>query len=157
MKTRSFIALLCLLLGALAGIGALTIARTTEPPALQDRIAKLKAEINSVPLSAGNYSERIQTLRDWGNLLTDRGHFLTQQDLQLGFIRLPDANEQAEAAVKQWVRVLSFIEEKGAQMGTLVRGDVILTGTPSGVGPLSAGDVVEVEIEGIGVLRNHVA
>ena len=40
---------------------------------------------------------------------------------------------------------------------TLVRGDVILTGTPSGVGPLSAGDVVEVEIEGIGVLRNHVA
>jgi 2-keto-4-pentenoate hydratase/2-oxohepta-3-ene-1,7-dioic acid hydratase in catechol pathway len=40
---------------------------------------------------------------------------------------------------------------------TLLPGDVILTGTPSGVGPLSAGDTVEVEIEGIGVLRNVVA
>ncbi len=36
-------------------------------------------------------------------------------------------------------------------------GDVILTGTPAGVGPLRAGDVVEVEIEGLGVLRNPVA
>jgi 2-keto-4-pentenoate hydratase/2-oxohepta-3-ene-1,7-dioic acid hydratase in catechol pathway len=40
---------------------------------------------------------------------------------------------------------------------TLCPGDVILTGTPAGVGPLKAGDVVEVEIEGIGTLRNHVA
>jgi 2-keto-4-pentenoate hydratase/2-oxohepta-3-ene-1,7-dioic acid hydratase in catechol pathway len=40
---------------------------------------------------------------------------------------------------------------------TLYPGDVILTGTPAGVGPLNAGDVVEVEIEGIGVLRNVVA
>ncbi|MBN2908413.1 fumarylacetoacetate hydrolase family protein [Polycladomyces sp. WAk] len=35
-------------------------------------------------------------------------------------------------------------------------GDVILTGTPSGVGPLSPGDQVEVEVEGIGVLANRV-
>lgn len=40
---------------------------------------------------------------------------------------------------------------------TLLPGDVILTGTPAGVGPLAAGDVVEVEIERIGVLRNAVA
>ena len=40
---------------------------------------------------------------------------------------------------------------------TLNPGDVILTGTPAGVGPLNAGDAVEVEIEGIGVLRNSVA
>jgi 2-keto-4-pentenoate hydratase/2-oxohepta-3-ene-1,7-dioic acid hydratase in catechol pathway len=33
---------------------------------------------------------------------------------------------------------------------------VILTGTPSGVGPIQPGDVVEVEISGIGVLRNPV-
>jgi 2-keto-4-pentenoate hydratase/2-oxohepta-3-ene-1,7-dioic acid hydratase in catechol pathway len=39
---------------------------------------------------------------------------------------------------------------------TLEEGDVISTGTPQGVGPLSPGDVVEVEIEGIGVLRNPV-
>ena len=40
---------------------------------------------------------------------------------------------------------------------TLLPGDVILTGTPAGVGPLLAGDTVEVEIEGIGTLRNVVA
>lgn len=39
---------------------------------------------------------------------------------------------------------------------TLLPGDVILTGTPEGVGPLAEGDVVEVEIEGVGTLRNPV-
>jgi 2-keto-4-pentenoate hydratase/2-oxohepta-3-ene-1,7-dioic acid hydratase in catechol pathway len=39
---------------------------------------------------------------------------------------------------------------------TLMPGDIILTGTPSGVGPISHGDTVEVEIEGIGVLKNSV-
>ena len=39
---------------------------------------------------------------------------------------------------------------------TLEPGDVISTGTPAGVGNLSPGDVVEIEIEGIGVLRNPV-
>ncbi|HEY5596408.1 MAG TPA: fumarylacetoacetate hydrolase family protein, partial [Candidatus Bipolaricaulota bacterium] len=39
---------------------------------------------------------------------------------------------------------------------TLERGDVIATGTPAGVGPLQSGDVVEVEIKGIGILRNAV-
>lgn len=40
---------------------------------------------------------------------------------------------------------------------TLEPGDVIATGTPSGVAPLAAGDVVEVEIDGVGVLRNPFA
>ena len=39
---------------------------------------------------------------------------------------------------------------------TLLPGDVLLTGTPAGVGPLAVGDRVEVEIEGIGVLGNPV-
>ena len=39
---------------------------------------------------------------------------------------------------------------------TLLPGDVLLTGTPAGVGPLEVGDRVEVEIEGIGVLANEV-
>ena len=43
-----------------------------------------------------------------------------------------------------------------SQVMTLDPGDVVLTGTPSGVGPLQPGDVVEVEIEGIGTLRNPV-
>ncbi|GAA2990601.1 2-keto-4-pentenoate hydratase/2-oxohepta-3-ene-1,7-dioic acid hydratase in catechol pathway [Microbacterium terrae] len=37
---------------------------------------------------------------------------------------------------------------------TLLPGDVILTGTPAGVGQIAAGDVVEVEISGLGILRN---
>lgn len=37
---------------------------------------------------------------------------------------------------------------------TLFPGDIILTGTPAGVAPMSVGDKVEIEIEGIGVLRN---
>jgi len=37
---------------------------------------------------------------------------------------------------------------------TLLPGDVILTGTPAGVGPFVAGDTVEVEITGLGTLRN---
>jgi len=40
---------------------------------------------------------------------------------------------------------------------TLEPGDLIITGTPEGVGPMAAGDVVEVQIEGIGRLRNPVA
>jgi 2-keto-4-pentenoate hydratase/2-oxohepta-3-ene-1,7-dioic acid hydratase in catechol pathway len=43
-----------------------------------------------------------------------------------------------------------------SQTITLLPGDVVLTGTPPGVGPLEPGDVVEIEIEGIGVLENPV-
>jgi len=49
-------------------------------------------------------------------------------------------------------RILSFISRNF----TLEAGDLVSTGTPSGVGPLRHGDEVEVEIEGIGVLRNPV-
>lgn len=39
---------------------------------------------------------------------------------------------------------------------TLEPGDVVATGTPAGIGPMIPGDVIEVEIEGIGVLKNEV-
>jgi 2-keto-4-pentenoate hydratase/2-oxohepta-3-ene-1,7-dioic acid hydratase in catechol pathway len=48
--------------------------------------------------------------------------------------------------------LVSFISE----IMTLLPGDVIITGTPPGVGAIEVGDVVEVEIEGIGVLKNTV-
>jgi 2-keto-4-pentenoate hydratase/2-oxohepta-3-ene-1,7-dioic acid hydratase in catechol pathway len=44
-----------------------------------------------------------------------------------------------------------------SQFMTLEPGDLIATGTPKGVGPVVAGDVVEVSVEGVGVLRNPVA
>ena len=40
---------------------------------------------------------------------------------------------------------------------TLLPGDVILTGTPSGIGPMGAGDKVQISIEGIGQLTNTVS
>jgi 2-keto-4-pentenoate hydratase/2-oxohepta-3-ene-1,7-dioic acid hydratase in catechol pathway len=43
-----------------------------------------------------------------------------------------------------------------AQAMTLFPGDLIPSGTPAGVGPLVAGDVVEVSVEGVGTLRNSV-
>jgi len=43
-----------------------------------------------------------------------------------------------------------------AEIMTLYPGDVIATGTPAGVSPMKRGDVVEIEIEGIGILRNNV-
>src|SRR5467141_2107319 len=43
-----------------------------------------------------------------------------------------------------------------SRMMTLMPGDVIATGTPAGVGPLVAGDTVEVSVAGVGVLRNPV-
>jgi 2-keto-4-pentenoate hydratase/2-oxohepta-3-ene-1,7-dioic acid hydratase in catechol pathway len=43
-----------------------------------------------------------------------------------------------------------------SRMMTLEPGDLIATGTPAGVGPLVAGDIVEVSVAGVGVLRNPV-
>jgi 2-keto-4-pentenoate hydratase/2-oxohepta-3-ene-1,7-dioic acid hydratase in catechol pathway len=47
---------------------------------------------------------------------------------------------------------ISFI----SHVMTLLPGDVIATGTPSGIGRMNTGDVVEVKIEGVGTLRNYV-
>jgi 2-keto-4-pentenoate hydratase/2-oxohepta-3-ene-1,7-dioic acid hydratase in catechol pathway len=49
--------------------------------------------------------------------------------------------------------IISFI----SKVMTLLPGDVIATGTPSGIGPMRVGDRVEIKIAGIGVLRNYVA
>jgi 2-keto-4-pentenoate hydratase/2-oxohepta-3-ene-1,7-dioic acid hydratase in catechol pathway len=70
---------------------------------------------------------------------------------------------RVNGAVKQFSRTSNvvfppaFLVAYVSRMMTLLPGDLILTGTPAGVGPLAAGDVVEVEIEGVGVLRNRVS
>jgi 2-keto-4-pentenoate hydratase/2-oxohepta-3-ene-1,7-dioic acid hydratase in catechol pathway len=50
-------------------------------------------------------------------------------------------------------KLIAFI----SRVMTLEPGDVIITGTPAGVGAMKPGDTIEVEVEGIGVLRNPVA
>lgn len=56
----------------------------------------------------------------------------------------------------QMVFTVDYLIRYISQMMTLMPGDVIATGTPAGVGPLVDGDVCEVEIEGIGTLKNRV-
>jgi len=56
----------------------------------------------------------------------------------------------------QMVFPVEFLIRYISRQMTLRRGDVIATGTPSGVSKLNAGDVCEVEIEGIGTLTNGV-
>lgn len=54
------------------------------------------------------------------------------------------------------IHSISKIVSYASKAFTLLPGDIILTGTPEGVGELKAGDSVEVEISGIGILRNKV-
>jgi 2-keto-4-pentenoate hydratase/2-oxohepta-3-ene-1,7-dioic acid hydratase in catechol pathway len=49
-------------------------------------------------------------------------------------------------------RLIAYV----ASIMTLEPGDVLMTGTPAGIGPLRPGDVVEVEVQDVGVLRNPV-
>ena len=69
---------------------------------------------------------------------------------------------RVNGTVKQDGRTSEMVHDIASQIAfssavmTLLPGDVILTGTPAGVGPIVAGDLVEVEIEGIGTLRNPV-
>ena len=61
-----------------------------------------------------------------------------------------------DGRTSQMVFSVDFLIRYISNMMTLVAGDVIATGTPSGVSKLASGDQCEVEIEGIGTLRNGV-
>jgi 2-keto-4-pentenoate hydratase/2-oxohepta-3-ene-1,7-dioic acid hydratase in catechol pathway len=61
-----------------------------------------------------------------------------------------------DAKISDMVHDIPSIVAYASSIFTLLPGDVILTGTPAGVGPIVAGDTVEVEIEGVGSLVNPV-
>jgi 2-keto-4-pentenoate hydratase/2-oxohepta-3-ene-1,7-dioic acid hydratase in catechol pathway len=61
-----------------------------------------------------------------------------------------------QGTTRDFIFALDVVIRYIAQIMTLFPGDLIATGTPSGVGPLVAGDVVEVSVEGVGTLRNSV-
>jgi 2-keto-4-pentenoate hydratase/2-oxohepta-3-ene-1,7-dioic acid hydratase in catechol pathway len=61
-----------------------------------------------------------------------------------------------QASTSEMVFGVATLIEYVTVFMTLLPGDVLLTGTPEGVGTLAGGDVVEVEVEGVGVLRNEV-
>jgi 2-keto-4-pentenoate hydratase/2-oxohepta-3-ene-1,7-dioic acid hydratase in catechol pathway len=59
-------------------------------------------------------------------------------------------------STKDFVFPVDDIVARIAEVMTLLPGDVIATGTPAGVGPLTAGDRVEIRIDGVGSLKNPV-
>jgi len=61
-----------------------------------------------------------------------------------------------QARTSQMVFPVAHLIRYISNMMTLNTGDVIATGTPSGVSKMNSGDVCEIEIEGIGVLNNNV-
>jgi 2-keto-4-pentenoate hydratase/2-oxohepta-3-ene-1,7-dioic acid hydratase in catechol pathway len=67
-----------------------------------------------------------------------------------------DGELRQDGRTSEMVVDVAGLVEYVSAVFTLLPGDVILTGTPSGVGPVEAGQRVEVEVDGIGVLSNPV-
>jgi 2-keto-4-pentenoate hydratase/2-oxohepta-3-ene-1,7-dioic acid hydratase in catechol pathway len=83
-----------------------------------------------------------------------------ETDLDLTDLRIEtrvNGEVRQRSSTAQLIHSVARIVSYASEAFTLLPGDVILTGTPAGVGPLETGDTVEVEVEGIGILRNTVS
>lgn len=87
-------------------------------------------------------------LGPWIETNLDPGHVQVQSRLN-GEVR-QDSN--TEILIFSVPFLISYV----SKVMTLNPGDVIMTGTPHGVGPMKAGDTIEIDVEGVGVLRNPV-
>lgn len=67
-----------------------------------------------------------------------------------------NGEQRQEGSTRDLVFDVPFLISAISEVTTLLPGDVILTGTPEGVGTVEHGDVIDVEVEEIGVLRNPV-
>ena len=80
-------------------------------------------------------------------------------DLDYGNLRVigrVNGDVRQDSSTAQLIFDVGHLVWAVSRVMTLHPGDIISTGTPSGIGPLRPGDVVEVEVEGIGVLGNPV-
>jgi 2-keto-4-pentenoate hydratase/2-oxohepta-3-ene-1,7-dioic acid hydratase in catechol pathway len=68
-----------------------------------------------------------------------------------------DGDLRQHASIDLLIHKVPRIIQHVSQAMTLLPGDVILTGTPAGIGAMESGQVVEISIEGIGSLSNPVA
>jgi 2-keto-4-pentenoate hydratase/2-oxohepta-3-ene-1,7-dioic acid hydratase in catechol pathway len=83
-----------------------------------------------------------------------------ESDLDVSDIRITcrvNGEVRQDGRTSQMVFTPHFLIRYISRQMTLLPGDIIATGTPAGVSKLNAGDVCEVEIEGIGILRNKVS
>ena len=82
-----------------------------------------------------------------------------ETDLDVSDIRVVtkvNGEVRQDGRTSQMVFSVPFLIRYISNQMTLKAGDIIATGTPSGVSKLTSGDICEVEIEGIGILRNSV-
>lgn len=84
-------------------------------------------------------------------------HIETELDVtDLRVVTRVNGEIRQDGRTSQMAFPVEFLIRYISNMMTLLPGDVIATGTPSGVSRMNTGDVCEVEIEGIGTLRNAV-
>jgi 2-keto-4-pentenoate hydratase/2-oxohepta-3-ene-1,7-dioic acid hydratase in catechol pathway len=76
---------------------------------------------------------------------------------KLGVVTRVNGQVRQDGAASDMVFSIPFLVAYVSRIMTLEPGDLICTGTPEGVGPLSAGDEVEVEVGGVGSVKNVVA
>jgi len=88
-----------------------------------------------------------------GPLLATPEHVPADASIEL---RQNGETRQSSSRDQMLFSVPELIEEITTYM-TLQPGDVIATGTTSGIGPLADGDEIEIEIEGVGTLRHTVS
>ncbi|MGI8698826.1 MAG: fumarylacetoacetate hydrolase family protein [Mycobacteriales bacterium] len=74
----------------------------------------------------------------------------------LGIVTTVNGEKRQDARTSQLVTPVPELIEYITRVMTLLPGDVILTGTPAGVGPVAVDDIIEITIEGIGALSNRV-
>ena len=80
-----------------------------------------------------------------------------ETDLDLDAARITtrvNGEVRQQGPVSDMIHGIGALVAYASAVFTLLPGDLILTGTPAGVGPFEAGDTVEVEVGGIGILRN---
>ncbi len=75
---------------------------------------------------------------------------------RLSVVSRVNGEERQRGEVSQMVFSIPFLISYISRIMTLEPGDLLATGTPEGVGPLAHGDVVEVELSGLGTLTNPV-
>lgn len=96
-----------------------------QPPSLDDRIQRLKADVERTPTSDENFVARARVLEEWGDRLVAQKKFRAPQDLMSMSVRGARGLRTftPEEAIRTWVRRLSFYEASGDKTGVLRRTD----------------------------------
>jgi 2-keto-4-pentenoate hydratase/2-oxohepta-3-ene-1,7-dioic acid hydratase in catechol pathway len=84
---------------------------------------------------------------------------VVSKDLNVSDLRVTtrvNGDLRQDGRTSQMVFPVDFLIRYISNVMTLIAGDIIATGTPSGVSKMVSGDICEIEVEGVGVLRNDV-